>query len=47
MSVEQFAGIVGVVAGILEPDWKPRFVEALADKFRIAAYIKISSDIQR
>lgn len=38
VSVEQFARVVGRVAGFLQPDGQVVFIEALRDKFRVATY---------
>ena len=39
MSIEELAGVVGVVAIFLQPDRQVFVVQTLADKFRIPSYI--------
>lgn len=39
--VEQFAGVIGVVSSLLEPDGKIGFVETLADEFRVPPLLPI------
>lgn len=36
VGVEKLAGVVGVVASFLEPDWQIGFVEALTDELGVS-----------
>ena len=38
MCVEQFSGVVGVVAGLLEPHGEEVVVEPTIHEFRVASY---------
>ena len=40
MGVEELAGVVGVVAGVLEEDGEVVFVEALVDELGVSACLK-------
>lgn len=42
VSIEEFAGIVGIVAGILEPDWQEVVIEPLIHELRIATLLDVS-----
>jgi hypothetical protein len=45
--IEQFTGIVCVIARVLKPYWKVGIVEPLLNKLRIASYMPNRSDISR
>lgn len=42
MGIEEFAGVVGLIAGLLQPDRKVVVIESLAHELRVASCQLIS-----